>query len=132
MHDLEKRTELQSLKYEEILLEFESLKARRNRILPQMYNNNNNIDTSSTHWESMIPSSSSHLVSSTAIPALPPVVVHQPQQTISQDSQTSPSDDSAPQLPKKPTLIHRSTGSQSNENEFEQQQFSSKYLIGIH
>ncbi|CAF1060966.1 unnamed protein product [Adineta ricciae] len=53
IHDLERKTELQSLKHEEILLEFESLKARRDRMLPSssvaMLSNNHSSPIPSPH-----------------------------------------------------------------------------------
>ncbi|CAF4360198.1 unnamed protein product, partial [Didymodactylos carnosus] len=108
LRDLEKKTELQSLKHEEILLEFESLKAKRDRILPHMYNNNNHNSTAVYPLISPTNPSIQHQLKS---------ITH----VSSQDSQTSPSDDSAPQFPttKKITVLHRSTGSQSNETEVE-------------
>ncbi|CAF3502980.1 unnamed protein product [Rotaria sp. Silwood1] len=100
IHDLERKTELQSLKHEEILLEFESLKARRDRILPSstgtiLSHNHPNTFSSTHYWPT-------------------PTMV---------DSQTSPTDDSHPPLPspavqQRPLL--KSTGSQSvsiNENQ---------------
>ncbi|UJR37905.1 hypothetical protein I4U23_030593 [Adineta vaga] len=51
IYDLERKTELQSLKHEEILLEFESLKARRDRMLPS-----SSIAILSNHHSSPIPS----------------------------------------------------------------------------
>ncbi|CAF3854382.1 unnamed protein product [Rotaria sp. Silwood2] len=93
IHDLERKTELQSLKHEEILLEFESLKARRDRILPSSTgiihsNNHTNIFPLTHHWP------------------MPTMV----------DSQTSPTDDNIPPIPsplvpQRPLL--KSTGSQS-------------------
>jgi len=101
IHDLERKTELQSLKHEEILLEFESLKARRDRILP----------------------SSTGTMLSNNHPSLLPLLHHWPGPTMV-DSQTSPTDDSvsisAPPLPPPPPTpsiqqrpLLKSTASQS-------------------
>ncbi|CAF0754435.1 unnamed protein product [Adineta steineri] len=116
IHDLERKTELQSLKHEEILLEFESLKARRDRILPQssgvmLSNNPSSPLPSPHHWHG-------------------PMMV---------DSQTSPTDDTissipllqAPQLPTLPPPsiqqrpLVKSTGSQSI-NQTENQEIKTK------
>jgi len=98
IHDLERKTELQSLKHEEILLEFESLKARRDRILPpltgtMLLNNHPSPLPSPHHWP------------------VPTMV----------DSQTSPTDDNIslplPQpsstVPTQQRPLLRSTASQS-------------------
>ncbi|CAF0757215.1 unnamed protein product [Rotaria sordida] len=100
IHDLERKTELQSLKHEEILLEFESLKARRDRILP----------------------SSTGTILSNNHPNIFPLIHHWPMPTMV-DSQTSPTDDNIPPLPSPPIQqrpLLKSTGSQSitaNENQ---------------
>lgn len=114
IHDLERKTELQSLKHEEILLEFESLKARRDRILPSsvgtMLTNNqlSPLSSSPHHWP------------------LPTMV----------DSQTSPTDESTsfppppplpPPVPVQQRPILRSTGMQSN-NPNETQEIKPKSL----
>jgi hypothetical protein len=97
IHDLERKTELQSFKHEEILLEFESLKARRDRILP----------------------SSTGTMLSNNHPSLLPSLHHWPVPTMV-DSQTSPTDDSISILappPPPPSIqqrpLFKSTGSQS-------------------
>lgn len=76
IYDLERKTELQSLKHEEILLEFESLKARRDRILPP---------SSSSIMTNHHPHHPSSLSSSPHHWPLPTMV----------DSQTSPTDELA-------------------------------------
>lgn len=74
IHDLERKTELQSLKHEEILLEFESLKARRDRVLPPSSTTTSIMTNHHHHSNPMI----------TAHPRPVPIMV---------DSQTSPVED---------------------------------------
>ena len=96
IHDLERKTELQSLKHEEILLEFESLKARRDRILPS---------STRTILSNSHPNSSS-LLHHRSVPTMI-------------DSQTSPiAENVAPFSVSQPSTIQqgpllKSTGSQS-------------------
>lgn len=78
---MERKTELQSLKHEEILLEFESLKARRDRILPSSTGTSH-----SNHHSSPLPSPQ-----------------HWPVPTMV-DSQTSPTDDNTLPFPAPPVL----------------------------
>ncbi|CAM2702999.1 unnamed protein product [Rotaria socialis] len=115
IHDLERKTELQSLKHEEILLEFESLKARRDRILPSstgtiLSNSHSNAYPLTHHWPT-------------------PTMV---------DSQTSPTEDVippilSPSIQQRPLL--KSTASQStavNENhETKQKPFTSNQTAQI-
>lgn len=110
VHDLERKTELQSLKHEEILLEFESLKARRDRILPSsvgtMLTNNqlSPLSSSPHHWPlpTMVDSQTSPTDENISFPPPPPP-----------SSLPSPSP-----LPVQQRPILKSTGIQSiNSNE---------------
>ncbi|CAF3862642.1 unnamed protein product [Rotaria magnacalcarata] len=115
IHDLERKTELQSLKHEEILLEFESLKARRDRILPS----SNGTILSNSHSNAY------------------PLTHHWPTPTMV-DSQTSPTEDAIPPILSPPIQqrpLLKSTASQStavNENhETKQKPFTSNQAAQI-
>jgi hypothetical protein len=59
IHHLERKTELQALKHEEILLEFESLKNRRERLLPSSTGNILSINNNQNLLPTMIDSQTS-------------------------------------------------------------------------